>query len=167
MRKLSVAILLAVILAIPFGIGTAFAKTPKHGIEFNLSGDVFVYETEAGETTIATVPAEAVFGGIIRDKKGATFLSPMKGNITIDGVEHNIKVKAVKESEPVFRYIYPGEMGYADWAVVEVNIGGDKAIGTIYMWSTSSMEETRFQFTGIFDGKWHAGLLKGDLPTND
>ena len=166
MKKPLVAILLAVILVVPFGIGTATAKTTTQGIKFNLTdGTVFIYETQAGVTNRETVEAVAVFDGVIRDKDGNTYLSPMTGKITIDGVEHTIQVKAAEVSEPIFRYLSP--KGYIDWVVVEVNIGGGKALGRLDMTSTPSKEETRFQFTGSFDGKWYACLLRGTLPTID
>lgn len=92
----------------------------------------------------------------------------MSGIIKIDGVDNNIQIKGVKQSEPLayFAYEYgtPGSyyVKYESWqAPVEINMRGHKCIGFItwYRYHYDDWGEvydykgSNLNFNGIVDGK--------------
>jgi len=179
MKKL-VVVLLAASLAILASTGVAAAGTTVKAIEFDLEGEYVSYEPVTGIET--SVPASAFLTGNIRDKGGTRYLSPLTGTITIDGMEHNILVKAAKQSEPIYYWEWeegtPGEYyykGYHVYSFVEVNIEGDKCIGWLFWYKVHweyygiviDEEMTELEFNGVVDGRWVTGYLEGGLPTID
>lgn len=163
MKKLLL-ILVAAILALILPAGVVVAKTAVKQIEFNL--DDGTYEIRG----TVSVSASVVLTGNIREKGTNIYLSPLTGTITIDGEEHNILVKAEKQSEPVI-HIYRdigGRVYDVDLQRVLVNVKGWKATG-ILQWGTKSYEgvTTEFselEFWGTVDGKQVDCEISGPLP---
>lgn len=153
-------------------------ETEVNKIEFNLEG---LYQTYDPVTkTWTSVPASAVFDGNIRTQGDNNYLSPLSGIINIDGVDNNIQIKDVKQSEPmayiVDEYGIPGDYYYKieQWmGLTEVNIQGHKFIGQVgwYNWyeyyygMESEGQESILYLSGVVDGKPASAMLWSDsLP---
>ena len=179
-RKVIAVLFAATLVMSVVAIGMAAAEITTQKTEFNLDGYYETFDPATGIETI--VPARAILTGNIRDADGTWYLSPQRGTITIDGIENQIQVRPLKQSEPV---IYGEEVDgspdtgnyYIDqywFTMVEVNIGGKKYTGRlgwdkIYEeWDGGSEEYgySYLEFYGIVDGKDHQSWLDGDFPIN-
>ena len=126
------------------------------------------------------VPTSLILSGVIKDKNGTLYLSPLTGIIIIDGIQHHISVQQAKQSDPVS--YYEEELNYSSWKVskkiwycfVEANIEGTKYIGTL-SWQENRIEsssgfvyETKaseLYFQGFEDGERTAHwLYSPELP---
>ena len=166
MKKLLLILVVAIlVLTLPAGVVAAKVeeKTEANRIEFNL--DVGTYKIGDAEP----VSASAVLTGNLREKDGKLYLSPLNGTITIDGEEHNIVVKAEKQSKPL-RHIDNGAYDVYLLPDVVVNVEGWKAISGDLEWGTKIIKQETYselEFWGTVDGEWVDCDLSGPLPTSD
>jgi len=133
--------------------------------------------------------ATAVLNGNIKYKGGTQYLSPLQGTITIitiineieiEEIDYNIRVKSLKQSEPIWYHETesgtPGSGDYwreQEWrCYVEVNIEENKYIGNLkwgsYHWEygneTYDWQYSDLDFVGMADSKKVDCWLEGDLP---
>lgn len=168
-------ILLVATLAMSAAIGASAAATTTNKIEFNLTeGYYSTFDPATGSST--NVPVSAVINGNIKNRDGTIYISPQIGTITIDGVDNNIQVKNVKQSEPTLYYKYeygtPGGYYYKSeswYNFVEVNTNGNKYIGTL-AWTKYHQEwygniydsaYAQLSFQGMKDGKLISAYVYG------
>lgn len=136
-RKVIAILFVATMVMSLAAIGTAAAKTTKQNIEFNLNEGEYCTYYPGGEEDC--VDASAVLTGNIRDADGTYYLTPLRGTITVDGVDHKIHVKSAKQSEPLYYFEEvigePGDEDYFKFQAwrtpVEVNINGDQYVGEL------------------------------------
>ena len=163
-------ILVAAILALILPAGVIVAKTAVKQIEFNL--DDGTYEIQG--TVPVSVSASVVLTGNLREKGTNIYLSPLNGTIKIGGEEHNILVKAEKQSEPVIHIHWTnphdGWVHDVDLQHVLVNVEGWKATSGTVQWVTKSKvgEPTEFfsklYFWGTVDGELVDCEISGPFP---
>jgi hypothetical protein len=183
-RKVTTVVLAVVLLmTLCAPVMAAENSTPQ---EINLDLCEGTYETWAigpdGDDT--EVPASALLKGNIRFKDEYRYLSPLSGTINIDGVANLISVTLPKQSEAIEYYeLWIGTPGDTDWeynemiyCYVEVNIEGNRYIGTLYCthrivcWPDGSIHEygtSELIFIGYMDRKGVMCSLSGDWPEID
>ncbi len=164
MKKRVIAILLVAVLLMILPAALVAAKETTHTINFNLDGK---YLTKDYFSDWAAVPvdANATFGGELREKNGNWYLSTLTGNITIDGVPHEIVVQQLYHP-PRVNYHLNYDTLYSKseqwYCLVEVNIDGDKYAGWLWFWVIYSKVngepipvggQSFINFQGIIDGK--------------
>ncbi len=167
MNRKVIAILFAVALVMSVAsMGMAATTTQK--IEFNLIGSYGPFNPST--QTWTSVEASAILTGKIMAEDGTHYLSPLAGTITIgsDGIDYQIVVTQPKqsESEPVM-YYEGEEVGgtFKLWyALVEVNIKGNKCIGELYWGTYLDYKFSGLEFKGIADRELVKCELYGDFP---
>ena len=132
MKRLVIVSLLVAILLIMLSTGALAAEkntTRKIDFDFSLDGyygiklDPLLMFLDYNNAESAS----AVLSGIIKDKGGTLYLSPLTGTITIGGIQHSIMVHQLKQSEPVGYFHSEGIVERDEWyCYVEVNIEGSK-----------------------------------------
>ena len=163
-------VLTILMLAVPAGVVEAKAKPQNIGFNFSGIWDESEFDPTTNTITIVNFLASANLTGKFKEKGESLYLSPLSGNITVDGEEYNIMVKQAKQSEPVYHSITGTPGGtyefFACW--VEVNIKGNKFIGTL-KWEKFTIVgfEVAFSslvFHGVVDGKRVDCSLAGLFP---
>jgi hypothetical protein len=160
-------------------IGMAAAKTTTQKIEFHLEDGYYdTLDPATGEWI--RVLASAFLIGNIKDTDKSQCLSPLTGAIAIDGIKHQILVKQPKQSEPVYYYEFEEgtqgsdfyEKGQVWSTIVEVNIEGDKYIGSLswekyhgeWYGQVVDYENSQLYFQSFVDGKRVFCAVIGDFP---
>jgi len=164
MKKRFIAILLAAVVLVTLPTALVVAKeTTTHEINFNIDGK-YMTKNYFMESPVR-VDANTTFGGELREKNGNWYLSPLEGNITIDGAPYEIVVKQLNHPRPVNYYLYydtPEQKSEQWYCVVEVNIDGDKYTGWLWFWvyytkvngvPIPNQGQSFINFQGIIDGK--------------
>ncbi|MFC1961961.1 hypothetical protein ACFLWN_02820 [Chloroflexota bacterium] len=179
MRRLLTVLLFVVILTIcfvPQVVAKETSKTTVHTIVFDnlVTGSITIWER--GQSYHWNMEGQHLisFEGILKEKDGLLYLSPMKGTMSINDavydLEYDIKIAPIKEGEPLFY-----DQGFGNdqhWrSSVAINIGGEKGTGTIDIYSPGYINPpqvfTMFIFDAIVDGRYLQGIIGKDAPTVD
>ncbi|MFC2013531.1 hypothetical protein ACFLU8_01405 [Chloroflexota bacterium] len=175
MKRLVIVICLVAILLTTLSVGALAAEkntTQKIGFNFNLDGydGIKLDPLQMRLDYDNAESASAVLSGIIKDKGGTLYLSPLTGTITIDDIQHRIIAHQLKQSEPVGYFHSEGIVERQEWyCYVEVNIEGSKYSGILW-WGSKLVngsfysEYSYIQCSGYENGEPLLFWLKGELP---
>jgi len=181
MKKRFIPILLAVValVILPASLVTA-QETTTHTINFDIDNGKYMTQRYYNDYPPVTVDADATFSGQIRQRNGSWYLLPsllMEGNITIDGVQHEIVVKQLYHPPRVnYRLVKDTTSQKSEqwYYCVEVDIEGDKYTGYLWFWVQSNKVngklipyggQSQFYFEGIrADGEIATFYRQGAAP---
>lgn len=150
---------IVMLLALPM---SAIGATNNEKVTFDLEGYYRTYDHDS-QVWGPSQPASALFSGTIRTKNGETFLSPLNGTITIDGITYNLSVQPLNVSEEIVHEDFGSWDAWYD--LVIINFDGENSSGSIRWEDYDWMEGiSKLRFNGIKDGNLTEGYLTGGFP---